>query len=142
MGLTPKAWSVAEGLVLKGQQEKGPRVGAGASSLAAEARGGGRGSGRRDHRAPFAPHRVRGAQPQLQLPGEREGAVLRAPHEPCPPPPASSGPTGTHLAPAARSGTAPPRWTGGGAGAGTQKGSALPLQDWFLRMTLPFHWLD
>lgn len=73
----------------------------------------------------------------LRVPGE---AVSGLPLHP-----ATSGPATTNLAPAARSGTPLPRRAGGGAGvragAGTQKRSALPLQDWFLRMTLRFYWL-
>lgn len=127
--------------VLKGQQEKDRRVRAGASSLAR-----GPGEGYRDrsggnHRAPFATTAYGEQSNSLWLLKEREGARFRFPAKSCPPTPATSGPARTHLAPAARSGTAPPRWAGGGAGAGTQIGSALPLQDWFLRIVFPFHWL-
>lgn len=91
--------------VLKGQQEKGPRARAGASRLA---RGPGRtgvgitgpyllptGSGEQSH--------------NLRLPGEIEGATLSVPAKTCLPTPVSAGPTRTHLAPAAWSGTALPR---------------------------------
>lgn len=140
-GLTPKVWSVAAELgVLKGQQEKDRRVRAGASSLARGPREGYRDRGGGNHRTPFST--AYGEQSNsLWLLKEREGARFRVPAKSCPPTPATSGPAQTHLAPAARSGTAPPWWAGGGAGAGTQIGSALPLQDWVLRIIFPFHWL-
>lgn len=135
-GAGPQSVVGAGGAGLKGQQE-GLWGGAGA---AARPRGPGVGA-----RGPpgliCSPPGPRSKATASNSPEEGRGPSSELPAKPRPPPPATSGPTRTHLAPAAPSGTAPPRWAAGGAGAGTQRGPALPLQDWVLRETLPSHWL-
>lgn len=77
--LIPKIRSVAGGLEYsKGQQEKGRRVKAGASSRARGPGEGYRGQGGGNHRVPI------GSEEQMHsfwLPKKREGAKLRVPSE-------------------------------------------------------------
>lgn len=131
-GADPKGMVSARGAgVLKGQQEKGPRVRAGAGR-------GGQGSG---SQGPLCPHWVRGAKPQRPA-SRRDGrSHAQSPRETMPAAPRVRGPNPN-----------PPRSrrsvrdsaasvSRGGAGAGTQRGPTLPFQNWLRRIAFLFHWL-
>lgn len=82
------------------------------------------GSRRRNTQPPVA-FGTHGAKQQLPSPLRvRRGRAPSAPRVASASPPRHLSTTATHLTPAARSGTAPPRWAGKGAGAGTQRGPA------------------
>lgn len=80
---------------------------------------------RRRNTQPPAAFGTHGAKQQLPSPLRvRRGRAPSAPRVASASPPRHLSTTATHLTPAARSGTAPPRWAGKGAGAGTQRGPA------------------
>lgn len=136
---TPKVRSVTAGLEYsKANRIRAGGQGLGASSLAMQALGREQGVG--PH---LLPTRSGQQNPSTNAPVKGKEVLLQVPEKPCAPPRRVLGPK--RDPPRSR------RWVrdgaasfgprGGGAGTGTHKGPALPLQDWCLRIVLPFYWL-
>lgn len=125
--LTPTVWSMAGGWSAQRPTGEGPEgKGWGQQPGAQHERG--TGVEATEITGPHLPQQGPGSKATASgSPKRGKGPCSQSPAKPCLPNPVTSDPARTHLAPAAPSGTAPSWWAGGGAGAGTQTESALPL---------------